>query len=827
MTSRPMIRFYAGAPLLVHVNGAQHAIGTLCVIDDKPRAWSDADEDMLRSLAKIVRHYVTLYSGGAAAAAAGGAAGTGGKIGLAVGGGGGQGGGTPSFPTPAAMFANVLSLQREAAESKEAARVASEESARAKGRFLANVSHELRTPMNAITACATLMRDREDELGLENRELLQIIDQSSKHMLDLVNNILSFSKEDNALQGMSLAKGARVSEVFDLRECVEQVIELQSAAIGMRRAFVELAYVFSDEVCDHYVGDPLGVKTVLLNLVSNAVKFTERGHVKITVTEHDQVFVADDDHDDNANEKKNAVAVASSAHPDVTSYGQLPSRRDVRFTVSDTGPGIPADKLETIFRPFEQADDATTRSHCGTGLGLSISRSIVKRLGGVITARANDELSSPLLERGDDDEKKRTSRGAAVDFNFHMERAEDAHDAWKPTRSALVAVVVSQSDVVRSSLLPLLRYLGIDARERRGAEELRRLLERCQARARGGNGGGGAGDCDHDHVDFVLFDLPNRGASRAAKEASRECARVVVDHARRGLGPELLVLRHHGSMPKTPTRRRGGGDREDERQTTTTREDDPDAAEWSTIFQDVEYQNVIKPVLATHLQPILEALASMIGASQVRPSAAGLKRRRDATERRTAFTARTRSYADGREEDAPDRDPSPGAAIAAADASVANDRGRRDEVDDLRGGVAAADAAADKPLKILVVDDNRLNREVMTRLLRSCGFANVHLAEGGAEAIELCRHDGKGDFDIVLMDVHMPEMDGFKASMLIHRDADERGERRPRTVIITADATDEVKASCGDAGLEFLTKPVQREDLRSVLAGGRGGTPTS
>ncbi|EEH58981.1 uncharacterized protein MICPUCDRAFT_11790, partial [Micromonas pusilla CCMP1545] len=119
--------------------------------------------------------------------------------------------------------------------------------------------------------------------------------------------------------------------------------------------------------------------------------------------------------------------------------------------------------------------------------------------------------------------------------------------------------------------------------------------------------------------------------------------------------------------------------------------------------------------------------------------------------------------------------------------------------------------------KILVVDDNRLNREVMTRLLRSCGFANVHLAEGGAEAIELCRHDGKGDFDIVLMDVHMPEMDGFKASMLIHRDADERGERRPRTVIITADATDEVKASCGDAGLEFLTKPVQREDLRSVL----------
>ena len=813
VTSRPMIRFYAGAPLLVHVNGAQHAIGTLCVIDDKPRAWSDADEDMLRSLAKIVRHYVTLYSGGAAAAAAGGAAGTGGKIGLAVGGGGGRGGGTPSFPTPAAMFANVLSLQREAAESKEAARVASEESARAKGRFLANVSHELRTPMNAITACATLMRDREDELGLENRELLQIIDQSSKHMLDLVNNILSFSKEDNALQGMSLAKGARVSEVFDLRECVEQVIELQSAAIGMRRAFVELAYVFSDEVCDHYVGDPLGVKTVLLNLVSNAVKFTERGHVKITVTEHD-VVADDDDH----------------------------KRRDVRFTVSDTGPGIPADKLETIFRPFEQADDATTRSHCGTGLGLSISRSIVKRLGGVITARANDELSSPLLER--DDDEKMTSRGAAVDFNFHMERAEDAHDAWKPRkRSALVAVVVSQSDVVRSSLLPLLRYLGIDARERRGAEELRRLLERCggecQARARGGNGGGAGGDCDHDHVDFVLFDLPNRGASRAANEASRECARVVVDHARRGLGPELLVLRHHGSMPKTPTRRRGGGDREDEHHehherqtttttTTTTREDDPDAAEWSAIFQDMEYQNVIKPVLATHLQPIFEALASRIGASQVRPSAVGQKRRRDAAERGTAFTARTRSYADGREEAAPDRDPSPGAATAAADASAANDRGRRDEVDDLRGGVAAAaDAAADKPLKILVVDDNRLNREVMTRLLRSCGFANVHLAEGGAEAIELCRHDGKGDFDIVLMDVHMPEMDGFKASMLIHRDADERGERRPRTVIITADATDEVKASCGDAGLEFLTKPVQREDLRRVLAGGRGGTPAS
>jgi PAS domain S-box-containing protein len=255
--------------------------------------------------------------------------------------------GTSAVETPegSCVLASIVDVtdREEARRAILEARDAALASARLKSEFVANMSHEIRTPMNGILGMATILLD--SGLNSDQHEYAEIVKSSAESLLHLLNDILDFSKIEAGRLTLEDAP-------FDLPRLVTEVVELMAARAHEKG--IELGASIGPLVPGRVGGDSARVRQVLVNLVGNAVKFTERGRV----------------------------------HLAVDGGGDADGLCDVRFSVADTGIGIAPEQVERIFEKFTQADTSTTRRFGGTGLGLAITRQLVDLMGGRLSVRS-------------------------------------------------------------------------------------------------------------------------------------------------------------------------------------------------------------------------------------------------------------------------------------------------------------------------------------------------------------------------------------------------------------------------------------------------------
>ncbi len=309
----------------------------------------------------------------------------------------------------------------------QAAREEADSANRAKSAFLANMSHEIRTPMNAVLGLTDLTLST--ELNRQQREYLELIKTSAESLLEVINDILDFSR-------IEAGKLHLVDAPFEIREVVEKTV--RTLAVRSHEKGLELLCRIDPAVPPVLVGDAGRLRQILTNLVGNAVKFTESGEIQVQV----------------------------EALPE-----GKPQRLTLRFSVTDTGIGIPHDKLNRLFKSFSQVDSSLSRKYGGSGLGLDISARLVEMMGGAIGVESVEGKGSTFTFR-----LPFSVAGTREPASSFASGGEKPENPLNPEIAGLRILLAEDNDINQRLALALLKQRGWEATAvRNGREALRAL----------------------------------------------------------------------------------------------------------------------------------------------------------------------------------------------------------------------------------------------------------------------------------------------------------------------------------------------------------------
>ncbi len=526
-----------------------------------------------------------------------------------------------------------------------AAHKAAEAASRSKSEFLANMSHELRTPMNAIIGMTELALDL--TVTNEQQEYLKIVQHSSHSLLNLLNDILDLSK-------IEAGKLLLEPVPFNLHRTLGE--SAKTLAVQAHKKGLELVYYIDSEVPSNLIGDMGRLRQVIVNLIGNSIKFTQEGEIvlKVGVMEEEP--------------EKNKILL--------------------HFLISDTGIGIPEEKVGTIFEKFSQADTSTTRKYGGSGLGLTISSRLVQLMEGLIWV--DSPATFPHFIENDN--------GSTFHFtaSFEIHRETPRESGKCPDLDFLKGVpvlIVDDNQTNRRFLQEVLTKYGLEPQTSGSGAEALELLEK-------------------EKYELLILDyqMPEMDGAMVLRDV-RETLQLDLP----------VVLLSSGFQ-----------------------------AEVLEKLRDLKiFAHLYKPVNSSEL---MGAIASAMGCEEGFPV------------------------------------------------------GGFEAGDTLEGG---------EGVHILVAEDNRINQQLIKRLLEKRGH-RVDMADNGSEAVELFRkysESGSNPYRVIFMDIQMPVMDGIKAT----REIREIDQSIP-IIALTAHAMKGDKLKFLGAGMnDYISKPIKKAFLFETL----------